>query len=34
MVGLGQIALDSAPIFGGAMLAMVAGQFKGPTIGQ
>ncbi len=30
MVGLGQIALDSAPVFGGAMLAVVAGQFKAP----
>ena len=30
MVGLGQIALNSAPIFGGAMLAIAAGQFKGP----
>ncbi|MBV8786124.1 MAG: hypothetical protein JOZ00_05480 [Mycobacterium sp.] len=30
MVGLGQIALDSAPVFGGAMLAMAAGQFRGP----
>lgn len=30
MVGLGQIALDSAPVFGGAMLAIAAGQFKGP----
>lgn len=30
MVGLGQIALNSAPIVGGAMLAIVAGQFKGP----
>jgi len=29
MVGLGQIALDSAPVFGGAMLAMAAGQFRG-----
>ncbi|WP_079017497.1 hypothetical protein [Mycobacterium tuberculosis] len=28
--GLGQIALNSAPIFGGAMLAIAAGQFKGP----
>jgi hypothetical protein len=28
--GLGQIALGSAPIFGGAMLAIAAGQFKGP----
>lgn len=30
MVGLGQIALHSAPWFGGAMLAIAAGQFKGP----
>lgn len=30
MVGLGQIALNSAPVFGGAMLAIAAGQFKGP----
>jgi hypothetical protein len=30
MVGLGQIALDSAPVFGGAMLAVAAGQFRGP----
>ncbi len=30
MPGLGQIALNSAPIFGGAMLAIAAGQFKGP----
>ncbi len=30
MAGLGQIALNSAPIFGGAMLAIAAGQFKGP----
>ncbi len=30
MVGMGQIALNSAPIFGGAMLAIAAGQFKGP----
>lgn len=31
MVGLGQIAMNSAPVFGGAMLAIVAGQFKGPN---
>ena len=31
MVGLGQIALNSAPVFGGAMLAIAAGQFKGPN---
>lgn len=30
MTGLGQIALNSAPVFGGAMLAMAAGQFRGP----
>lgn len=30
MVGLGQVALNSAPIFGGALLAVAAGQFKGP----
>lgn len=29
MVGLGQIALNSAPVFGGAMLAVAAGQFRG-----
>lgn len=32
MVGLGQIALDSAPVFGGAMLAVAAGQFRGPDL--
>ena len=31
MAGLGQIALSSAPFFGGAMLAIAAGQFKGPN---
>jgi uncharacterized membrane protein YcjF (UPF0283 family) len=31
VVGLGQIALNSAPVFGGAMLAIAAGQFKGPN---
>jgi hypothetical protein len=31
MAGLGAIALNSAPIFGGAMLAIVAGQFRGPN---
>ncbi len=31
MAGLGQIALSSAPIFGGAMLAIAAGQFRGPN---
>jgi hypothetical protein len=30
MMGLGQIALDSAPVFGGALLAVAAGQFRGP----
>ncbi|OBF11438.1 hypothetical protein A5730_05870 [Mycobacterium sp. ACS4054] len=30
MAGLGQIALNSAPVFGGAMLAIAAGQFRGP----
>ena len=30
MVGLGQIALNSAPVFGGLMLAIAAGQFRGP----
>ena len=30
MTGLGQIALNTAPVFGGAMLAIAAGQFKGP----
>jgi hypothetical protein len=29
-VGLGQIALNSAPVFGGLMLALAAGQFRGP----
>lgn len=29
-MGLQQIALDSAPVLGGVMLAMTAGQFKGP----
>ncbi|BBX96413.1 hypothetical protein AWC15_21410 [Mycobacterium lacus] len=31
MSGLGQIALGSAPVFGGALLAIAAGQFKGPN---
>ncbi|MGO9153805.1 hypothetical protein [Mycobacterium sp.] len=31
VAGLGQIALNSAPVFGGAMLAIAAGQFKGPN---
>jgi hypothetical protein len=30
-MGLGQIALNTAPIFGGALLAVAAGQFKGPN---
>jgi hypothetical protein len=30
MAGLGQIALNSAPLFGGALLAVAAGQFRGP----
>ncbi len=30
MVGLGQIALNSAPVLGGVMLALAAGQFRGP----
>lgn len=30
MTGLGQIALNTAPVFGGAMLAMAAGQFRSP----
>jgi len=30
MVGLGQIALNSAPVLGGLMLAVAAGQFRGP----
>lgn len=29
-MGIGQFALNSAPIFGGAMLALAAGQFKAP----
>jgi len=31
VVGLGQIALNSAPVFGGLMLAVAAGQFRGPN---
>ncbi len=31
MAGVGQIALNSAPVFGGAMLAIAAGQFRGPN---
>ena len=30
MAGLGQIALNSAPVVGGAMFAVVAGRFRGP----
>jgi hypothetical protein len=30
-MGLGQIALNTAPIFGGALLAVAAGQFRGPN---
>ena len=30
MVGLGEMALNTAPIVGGAMLAVTAGQFRGP----
>ena len=30
MVGLAQVALNSAPILGGALLATAAGQFRGP----
>jgi hypothetical protein len=30
VVGVGQIAMDSAPVLGGAMLAIAAGQFRGP----
>ena len=30
MAGLGQIALNTAPVLGGAMLALTAGQFRGP----
>ncbi|CAM3392122.1 hypothetical protein BST27_29085 [Mycobacterium intermedium] len=30
MAGLGQIAMNSAPIFGGVMLAVAAGQLRGP----
>ncbi|HWF27684.1 MAG TPA: hypothetical protein VG327_04765 [Mycobacterium sp.] len=30
VTGLGQIALNSAPVFGGAMLGIAAGQFRGP----
>lgn len=30
MVGIGQLALNAAPVFGGAMLVAAAGQFRGP----
>jgi hypothetical protein len=30
VVGLGQIALNTAPVLGGLMLAVAAGQFRGP----
>ena len=30
MAGLAQIALNSAPVFGGALLAIAAGQFRAP----
>jgi hypothetical protein len=30
VVGLGQIALNSAPVFGGVLLAVAAGQLRGP----
>jgi hypothetical protein len=30
MVGLGQLALDSAPVFGAVLLALAAVQFRGP----
>ena len=30
-MGLGSLALNSAPVFGGAMLAIAAGQFRGPN---
>lgn len=29
-MGVGQIALNSAPVFGGALLALAAGQFRAP----
>ena len=31
MAGLGQMALSGAPIFGGVLLAVAAGQFRGPN---
>ncbi|MEZ0352217.1 hypothetical protein [Mycobacterium sp. pR1184] len=34
MVGLGQLALDSAPAFGGVLLALAAVQFRGPDYRQ
>jgi hypothetical protein len=30
VVGVGQLALNSAPVFGGALLALAAGQFRAP----
>lgn len=30
MAGIGQLALNSAPVLGGVMLAIAAGQFRGP----
>ncbi len=30
MAGVGQIAMNSAPVLGGLMLALTAGQFRGP----
>jgi len=33
-VGLGQIALNSAPVFGGLVLGIAAGQFRGPDYRQ
>ena len=32
MVGLGQLALNTAPIFGGALLAAAVGQVRGPDL--
>ena len=31
MAGLGQMALNSAPVFGGVLFAVAAGQFRGPN---
>ncbi len=31
MAGLGQIALNTAPVFGGVLFAVAAGQFRGPN---